>query len=142
MKKVLSKTLCDTKTATKLGGYDNGYGVRDFHYLEQELYRTKSGKYFLYSFGGAATRYAERVDANSYTGGEAIELLEPEEAEEWAENHLDGDDYIAAFGEPDEAESCRMSITLSAAARRKLDTEREKTGDTLNSIIERMILSN
>ena len=102
MKKVINGRLYNTDTATCLGGYSFS-STRDFRYIEEYLYRTKRGSYFLHGEGGPLTKYREQVGQNEWGYGEDILPLTEEEAREWAEVHMDGDEYIDAFGAPEEA---------------------------------------
>ena len=137
MKKIIQGVLCDTSTAKYLGKASY-LGIRDFAHWSEELYRTKSGKYFLYGEGGPASRYAVTIGQNEWSGGEKIQLLSRETAMEWAEEHLDGDEYIAAFGSPEETEKA-MSIVLPTKVRGRLDELKRETGMTFSEIIARAI---
>ena len=130
MKKVINGTLCDTDTAKKLGE-DSYSNPGDFQYWVETLYRTKSGKYFLHGEGGAMTKYAVCVSQNEWSSGEKIIPLDLDSAQRWAEEHLDGDAYIAAFGEPEE----RTTVMISAATKAKLSDIKAKTGKSFGDII-------
>lgn len=137
MKKIIHGVLCDTSTAKHLGSASY-LGVRDLDHWYERLYRTKSGRYFLYGEGGPASRYAVTIGQNEWSGGEKIQLLSRETAMEWAEEHLDGDEYIAAFGSPEETEKA-MSIVLPVKARDQLEALKRETGMTFSEIIARAI---
>lgn len=137
MKKVIAGVLCDTSTARLLGEYE--YSNRGgFHYYREELYRTKSGKFFLYGEGYAASPYARKVSTNEWAPGERITLLHPESARRWAEEHLDGDEYIAAFGEPEE-DAEHISVAISAKSKSILDDLKSRSGKTLRQLIEEAV---
>ena len=65
--------------------------------------------------------------------GEQIDVVSREAAEGWAEEHLDGDRYIAAFGVPDEVP--RITVALTPENRKKLEGVRAETGMTFVEII-------
>lgn len=130
MKKVINGSLYDTETA-KLLGEDSYSNSRDFAHWRESLYRTKSGKYFLHGEGGALTKYAVCVAQNEWSGGEKIIPLDLDSAQKWAEEHLDGDEYIKAFGEPEE----RTTVMISAATKAKLSDIKAKTGKSFGDII-------
>ena len=130
MKKVINGALYDTETA-KLLGKDSYSNPRDFQYWVETLYRTKSGKYFLHGEGGAMTKYAVSVGQNEWSGGEKIIPLDLDSAQKWAEEHLDGDEYIRAFGEPEE----RTTVMISAATKARLSDIKAKTGKSFGDII-------
>ena len=137
MKKVIQGVLCDTSTAKHLGSASY-LGDRDFAHWSEELYRTKSGRYFLYGEGGPASRYAVTIGQNEWSGGEKIQLLSRETAMKWAEEYLDGDEYIAAFGDPEETEKA-MSIILPLKTRERLEALKRETGMTFSEIIAQAI---
>ena len=130
MKKVISGALYDTETA-KLLGKDSYSNPGDFQYWVETLYRTKSGKYFLHGEGGAMTKYAVSVGQNEWSGGEKIIPLDLDSAQKWAEEHLDGDEYIRAFGEPEE----RTTVMISAATKARLSDIKAKTGKSFGDIV-------
>lgn len=130
MKKVINGSLYDTETA-KLLGEDSYSNPRDFAHWRESLYRTKSGKYFLHGEGGAMTKYAVCVAQNEWSGGKKIIPLDLDSAQKWAEEHLDGDDYLAAFGEPEE----RTTVMISAATKARLSDIKAKTGKSFGDII-------
>lgn len=102
MKKVINGKMYNTETAEAVGFWSNDRATNDFSYIVERLYRTKRGAYFIHGEGGAMTRYAESV-GDMYGAGEAIRPVDEATARRWAESHLDGDEYAAIFGEPEEA---------------------------------------
>lgn len=140
MKKIIDGALYNTETAKKLGTWDNGIYGNDFRTVSEELYQTKSGKYFKHGEGGPMTVYAEH-HGNSTSGGEQILPLTPEEAREWAEEKLTAEEYSAIFGEPEEASDLRkpVNITLPEDVIRLLTREKEQTGISISQLIERAV---
>ena len=132
MKKVIKGAVCDTETATKIGSCD--HDITDhLHWWSETLYRTKSGRYFVHSEGGPASRYSTADSDGHWKSGEQINVISRKTAEEWAEEHLSGDEYEAAFGVPDEVP--RITVALTPANRAKLEGIRAKTGRTFVEII-------
>ena len=130
MKKVISGVLCDTDTAKVLGEYE--YDCKSsFHWYTERLYRTKSGKYFLHGEGHAASPYAKKVAQSEWAPGEAIKLLPPEAARQWAEDHLDAGEYIAAFGVPEEM----SSVLIADETKTKLVELKRRTGKDIDRLI-------
>ena len=95
MKKIKNGKLYDTDTAKSIGSYQY-LGESDFHYVYEELYRKKTGEYFLYGEGGPASRWAS-YNGDGYWAGEDIRPLTDEQAREWAEEHMDADEYLKYF---------------------------------------------
>ena len=98
MKKIINGRSYDTNTARKVVTYSSPGSWRDFSHWEETLYQKRTGEFFLHGEGGAMTRYAEKIDTNSWSFGERIMPLSYTEAQKWAEDHLDGDEYEEIFG--------------------------------------------
>ena len=101
MKKIINGKRYDTDAARKLGEHWNGYGDNDFRFVNETLYITKTGNYFLRGEGGPMSKYAKPV-GNSISWGDVIIPMSLTDAQEWAEEYLDGDEYEAIFGEVEE----------------------------------------
>jgi len=139
MKKIINGRLYDTETAKELGG-DSYSNRRDFHYWAETLYQKRTGEFFVYGEGGPASKYAETIGLNQWSGGERIMPLSYTEAQKWAEEHLNGDEYIEIFGEPEEDDTKqKITLSLSAAAIAKAKQEAAKAGVTLSAYIENLI---
>jgi len=139
MKKVIKNSVYDTETATELADCDNGYPVNDLYFYRERLYKTKSGKYFLHGEGGGNSRYGE-WHGNSGGPGEKIMPMTYDEETEWAQNSLEGDEYIKIFGEPEECRQTLSGFVLSETAKAKLDRMRSETGESMSSIVDRLII--
>ncbi len=101
MKKIINGKLYNTQTANGLASWDNHCQPGNFNYVEEILYRKRSGEFFLYAYGGAMSIYAERFENGSCGSSHIIPLTEAE-AREWAESHVTGDKYMEIFGEVEE----------------------------------------
>ena len=97
MKKIINGRLYNTDTATLIGSAGYSY-PGDFSYWEENLYRKKTGEFFLCGEGGPMSQYAHRIGQNLWSGGEAIRPLTLREAREWAERYLDVEKYEQIFG--------------------------------------------
>ena len=96
MKKIVEGKRYDTETATLIGEY--GYGSHgDFERIHEELYRTKTGNYFVAGTGGPKTRYSVQVEQNCWSGSSDIYPLAKDEALEWAQAHLDAQEIEDEF---------------------------------------------
>ena len=94
MRKVIDGLLFNTETASQVAHWDNGKLPGDFHRLEETLYRTPNGRWFVHGRGGAMTRYSEPA-GNGHSGGQEIRVLTQAEAQSWLEKH----DRIEALDE-------------------------------------------
>lgn len=101
MKKIINGKKYDTDTAKYVAGDSSTYPANDFHYWDEELYRKKTGEYFLYGKGGPMTSYAESSGSGWTWGSDIIPYTESE-ARKWAERHCTVDEYEEIFGEVEE----------------------------------------
>lgn len=141
MKKIINNKVYDTSTAREIGcnSYSN---PRDFHYWCETLYCKRTGEYFLHGEGGPASKYAERIEQNSWSGGEQIIPLTYENARKWAEENLTADEYENEFGavtEDGTAETVNISMpaALIAKIRRKAQGEGISVSKVIVSILEK-----
>lgn len=100
MKKIINGKKYDTETAREIAQISEGR-YRDFEYWEETLYLKKTGEFFLYCYGGAASRYGQPV-GDHWTDSGKIEPLAEEDAKEWVSRNCDGDTYEGLFGEVEE----------------------------------------
>lgn len=142
MKKIIKNKVYDTDTAQKCGEYAPNPYRSDFHYFCETLYRKKTGEFFLHGEGNAASKYSRSCGQNEWCGGEQIMPLTYEDAQAWAEEHLDGDEYIAVFGEPEEDDSTEvLSISMPASAAAKIRQLAGQEGKTLSAFLVEKALS-
>lgn len=102
MKKIINGKMYNTETAKEIAYYSNGRSYSDFSYVEETLYRKKTGEFFLYGSGGAMSRYSVSYGQNTWSGNEAIIPLTEAKAKVWMERYADADTYIEVFGEVEE----------------------------------------
>ena len=141
MKKIIKGKVYDTETAKKVASWYSSYARNDFHYYEEELYQKKTGEFFLYGEGNAASPYSEKC-IDGYGSGERIEPLTYTEAQEWAEKRLDGDEYCEIFGEPSEDEDdvhihCTITAAQNAKLRRIAGSQNASVQDIIRQLIEK-----
>ena len=142
MKKIINGRVYDTEKARELGTYANYGSWRDFSHLEETLYRKKTGEYFLFGEGGPMTRYAEAEGQNGWSGGKRIMPMTYDEAREWAEEHLEADEYEAIFGEIVEDEDAGkqvVSISVSPAKWEAAKREAARRGIGISEYIESLL---
>lgn len=137
MKKIIKGKLYDTDTARMLGLDGGGDGFKAWH---EELYQKRTGEYFLYGEGGPMTKYAVAVSDNSWSGGKKIIPLSLSAAREWAEAHMDADEYGEIFGMPDEdAEPVALNIQLDAALMARIRARAAEDGTTLTTCVAALL---
>ena len=101
MKKIINGKKYDTETATKLASWDNGIYGNDFRSCSEELYKKKTGEFFLFGEGGPMSTYS-KTRGNTTSGSSEIIPLTSIEAAEWFEEKGDADDYESVFGDVEE----------------------------------------
>ena len=137
MKKIIKNKVYDTETAKKIGEYEPNPYRSDFYWYCEELYQKKTGEFFLYGEGNAASPYCRYVTHSERCGGEAIKPLSYKEAQEWAEQHLDTDEYISIFGNPEEDSSkVVVHISIRKDTHDKVRQAAAMTGKTVSEYIE------
>lgn len=140
MKKIIKGKVYDTETAKEVGSYCNGGNWRDFNHFEETLYQKKTGEFFLFGEGGPMTRYAEATGQNSWSGGSRIMPMAYKEAQEWAEAHLDGDEYEAIFGAVVEDDTKKLvTYSLTVTASEKLKRLAQEAGTSASELLEKLI---
>ena len=137
MYKVINGKKYNTDTAKLLGTWRAEFSSTDYKYFEEYLYRTKSGNFFIYGEGGPDSPYRQQIEYNTWTGGESIIPITFEQARKWAEDHLDGEDYEAIFG--DTESDSDATLTISAGALKRLRQIQSQSGKTLKAIIDEMV---
>jgi hypothetical protein len=86
MKRIVNGKRYDTDAAT-LVATDKGSDRGSFDYYEEELYRTRSGAWFVHGYGHARSRWATSAGQYSWAPGEGIEPMTPDDARTWLEGH-------------------------------------------------------
>lgn len=140
MKKIISRKLYDTATAELIAEWSNGRSLRDFSWCQEELYRKKTGEFFLHGEGGPMSQYVHYIDDNNWSGDEQLIPLTYDEAAEWAEKHMDADAYQAVFGEIAEDDTSIMfTCRLPASSVDKLRRASGRSGRTQQDILTDLI---
>lgn len=100
MKKIINGKKYDTETAKCCGCFSKNEG--EFTYCYEELYKKKTGEFFLYGKGGPMSKYSQSCGQNTWSGGSDIVPLTEAQARKWMEEHADADEYEQVFGEVEE----------------------------------------
>lgn len=86
MYEIINGKQYDTEKAEKIASFWNGCGTNDFKNVEENLYKTKKGAYFIAGEGGAMSKYAESLANGMWSEGSHITPVNKEKAAEWCEN--------------------------------------------------------
>lgn len=125
MKKIIKGKVYDTSTAKKLGM--RWIGTEFDRTGWEELYKKKTGEFF--------TLYHSYRD-----NSERIEPLTYDEAKAWSEEHLDTEEYLSIFGEPEEdSTKTALNIYVRADTAAKLKAEAGRQGVSIGELIEKMM---
>lgn len=140
MRKIINNKMYDTDKAECLAEWDNGRRDDRLYVVIEELYRKRTGEFFLCGFGGPATHYAVHYGNSNWTGSSKIVPLSYEAARKWAEEKLDASEYEHIFGEIAEDDSrASLTVSISAAALARAKREAAKAGTSLSAYIESLI---
>lgn len=122
MKKIIRGKKYDTETAELVGEYQYSY-PRDFRYCREELYRKRTGEFFIHGEGGPLSKYSESVGQNEWSGGEEIIPIDLIDAKNWVEENCDADKYEELFGVVDDGEKVVTTISLSKPVAQMLEQQ-------------------
>lgn len=137
MKKIIKGKCYDTEKAELVGYWCNTGDTRDFYHIRERLFRKSSGEFFLFGSGGPCTKYAVSEGTNSCCGSSKIIPLTWDEAREWAEEYLDGDEYEKIFGEVAEDDSRTIiPVSLSTETLKRVEQTASQAGVSLSTYIE------
>lgn len=151
MKKRIDTLSYDTETAKKLGEWSNDFPPTEFEYCHEELYKKRTGEYFLYGEGGPMSEYRQKAygDGSSWQGGEDIIPLSHDEAQKWFEKANNADDELATdavydreFGKIEgNGKMVGTFVNLHENAMQKLERMAHKQGIPKQEVIEKLILA-
>lgn len=96
MKKIINGRKYDTETAELVASY--GYSnVGDFHYWEEDLYRTKFGNWFIVGSGGPMSMYCESANGNTWGLSNVFKPIDPNDAMEWLEQYAEDTEALEKY---------------------------------------------
>ncbi len=128
MKKIIDGVGYDTKKAIFLGQLRSRFSKEDIRWSVTELYRVRSGKYFLYGSGGPGSPYSVwDNESDAHIDGEAILPMPQYDVLTWAEEYLP-DDKLKSVIKDIRQEAKRQNIEIPTnlkTASKKL-TQRER----------------
>lgn len=129
MKKVIRGRLYDTEKAVYIGKfYDEAKPGDDLDFYIEELYKKRTGEYFLYGCG------------NTASGAEKIVPMTYQQAHDWAEENLSPDVYKNEFGMPERNDDKTIiSFNLKIGNVEKLKLISAKQDKPMSSIIDELI---
>lgn len=139
MKKIIRGKVYDTDTAEKVGGWAKGL-EDNLYWIEEELFRKRTGEFFLCGSGGPGSKYAVSTGDSNWRSGEEIIPLSYQAAQEWAEERLTADEYEAIFGEVVEDDTKTMvSLYLTTATAERLKRSAQAAGMTVSAYADSIL---
>ena len=99
MKRIIEGKTYNTATAEEVATFRDGT-PSDWRHVEEALYVTKKGAWFLAGAGGPMSGYAVSCGNNSWSGGSGIHPLSRTDALAWLERNDETDvieEYFAEF---------------------------------------------
>lgn len=128
MKKIIRGRKYDTETARKVGCKTEQAQYGDVDYA---LYRKRTGEYFVHA------EFSYMLDDGN---PDYIKPLSADEANEWAQKHLNADVYEAEFGEiVDDDETISASINLPRKTYDKLRRLAVEAGEPMSKYMTKLI---
>ena len=140
MRKHYKYKLYDTDTAIRIGVWVNGLSADDPNYIKEELFRKRTGEYFLYGEGGLMTLYGKWI-GNTGSYGANIRPYTYEEARNWAQAHLDSCAFLAEFKDSNMSENGRvpLSLTVSPLTKSLLEKQRRDTDKSISQLVDELV---
>lgn len=146
MRKIINGRVYNTETSKKIGMWHNNRYTNDFSYCAETLYKNTRGAYFLYGEGGPLSKYAT-ISGDNRGWGETIIPMTADEAQKWAEEHLNAEEYEAEFGVQEEAEPSdlatreRVNLSLDKELLSKMRALSKETGVPMSTMVDKAIIA-
>ena len=140
MNKVIRGKRYNTETAKLVGTWEANEPENSDFWEKEELYQKRSGEFFLIGQGGAQTQYARFSMGGESKPGIELRPIEPEEASDWAEEHLTADEYEALFGPvAEDGSRGRITLTLLNSTIDTVRREAHRRKMNFNEYLEKLI---
>ena len=140
MNKVIRGKRYNTETAKLVGTWEANEPENSDFWEKEELYQKRSGEFFLIGQGGAQTQYARFSMGGESKPGIELRPIEPEEASDWAEEHLTADEYEALFGPvAEDGSRGRITLTLLNSTIDTVRREAQRRKMNVNEYLEKLI---
>lgn len=130
MKRIINNKVYDTSTAEYIGTYLGDWDDKT-KWFREELYKKRTGEYFIYIEGGADSKHGKDGKKS-----EEIKPLSFEEAKYWGEKHLCETEYEIEF-EVDQSDDSvtRLHVEIPTSLNNRLELERSKMGVSKSELV-------
>jgi hypothetical protein len=100
VKAIINRKRYDTDApfTTLVASWNSGHNYGDFCRVDESLYRTGKGSWFILGEGGPATVYRRPSGSSGWVGSRKIRPLTPDEACDWLEEHNWPEEIEVWFG--------------------------------------------
>lgn len=138
MEKIINGKRYNTETAELIAERKDNMG--SFDYVHEELYRKRTGEFFISGEGGARSKYARRIEQNTWSDGWAIVPITDEEAKEWLEKYASVETYEQCFAVDEEDDRLvRLSVDITQEDSEKLRAYARRGGKSVADVVRMMI---
>ena len=138
MEKIINGKRYNTETAELIAEREENVG--SFDHIHEELYRKRTGEFFISGEGGARTAYARRIEQNTWTNGCALVPITDEEAKAWLEKYADAETYERCFAVDEEDDRLvRLSVDITQEDSEKLRAYARRGGKSVADVVRMMI---
>lgn len=132
MKRIIKDKVYDTSTAGYIGEYSR-METDSKYWFKEELYRKRTGEYFIYGVGLSASTYDEVIDRQ---GSEKITPISFENAKLWGKMHLDAEVYEREFGvNSDDEKVVGLHVQIPIGLNDKLEARRSSENKTKGEVV-------
>jgi hypothetical protein len=138
MKKVIEGKLYNTESAKLLLEWSDETGDDDAT-VEEALYYTKGGKFFLFGKGDSYSRYAQET-SSGFAPGEKIVPLTEATALAWCKEHFSGVQYAPVFRAIEEG-TVTVTFRVPPSVKDRFDKMKDKRGMTAGELLDTMLTS-
>lgn len=138
MEKIINGKRYNTETAELIAERTNN--LRSFDYIHEELYRKRTGEFFISGEGGARSKYARRIEQNTWSDGWALVPITDEEAKTWLEEHSDAETYERCFAVDEEDDGLvRLNVNITQEDSEKIRSYARRCGKSVADVVRMMI---
>lgn len=142
MRKIVNGVLYDTTTAKHLGDWQSSSDSSSPDYCVLALYQKSNREFFLACSGNGTEHYVYHISDGFAGCTKSIVPLSPEDALEWAEDHLSVDEYVAALGRVSEDDGYKSAyLLLPSELAMKAQESAAATGVEFSEYIKKLILA-
>lgn len=134
MKKIIKDKVYDTSTAGYIGEYSR-LETDSRYWFKEELYKKRTGEYFIYGVGLSASTYDELSDVSGQ-GSEKITPISFENAKLWGKMHLDAEVYEREFSvNEDDKKVVNIYVQIPTWLNDKLEARRSSENKTKVAVV-------